>query len=460
MNSRSPYRVRFASILLLAFALGYPGSEASGAERLARYQGDLPSRFSLAAGVAQPVPCPKGEPVPTTEIINIAVDHEIAVAKYKISYEAAPAYKKPDALDLQSIDYDERGNYLVWRELETLFLSTPDGDQTLKHYRLFRVSPAGIVVEEPTVHKQLIKSPSSLESGVSDVDLVVLTLGQGFSRYLGETAAAASSSPARKLRASGRLHGKAPGVWDVTFSKENDQLVREAGFWGKEDYPMFSVATSGVAEIEGANLARRGEVRLGDPERPYQLNMELQWFSANTGESLIAEVQAAFAKPLEKGNEILDLTGKDIARTFVGDFVGTPTPGACCVCETISKTVSECGHLEDSIRCASDWCIKNVINTATCKNTQPNGVASCPIVSLVPPQPMVVQTPILLPNGGCGTGGNAVNYSIYLKNYDGCNGCAPTGLNTIETACEVDSCPAGMALTRCASPRGIRRSCA
>ena len=179
--------------------------------------------------------------------------------------------------------------------------------------------------------------------------------------------------------------------------------------------------TTGTEQGGGTVLARRGEILLGDATEPYGIAVELSSFSDKSDPALLEEVRARFAQQLVKG--------------------------------------SECGHLQASVRCASDWCITNVMTSASCANVAPSGVANCRIVSPGPPQPQVIQTPSLLPNGGCPTGGNPVNYATLFTTYDGCNGCTPTAGTPHDTACDVANCPAGASLNRCASPRGIRRAC-
>src|SRR4029453_7801582 len=86
-------------------------------------------------------------------------------------------------------------------------------------------------------------------------------------------------------------------------------------------------------------------------------------------------------------------------------------------------------------------------------NVAPAGVANCPIVSPVPIQPEVIQTPSLLANGGCPTGGNIVVYATLFTTYDGCDGCNPSFGTAHRTACDIPACPAdAVSLDRCAVP--------
>lgn len=87
------------------------------------------------------------------------------------------------------------------------------------------MSPAGKVVAEESLHTQLLKTPSSFDSGVSDFDLIVMALGQGFSRYLASSPS--SSSSVQKTQAAGGLGSKDGGVWDLTYAQEDGRLVRK-----------------------------------------------------------------------------------------------------------------------------------------------------------------------------------------------------------------------------------------
>jgi hypothetical protein len=440
------------AMALFVFVLGGPGEAAT-----ARYGADLPARFTLSVIINEVEPCPNGETTTGTEVVTISVQDDIAVLKSQFFYETLPTYKRPDGGDFQLINYDERGNYLVWRQSETLRMSTPQGDQALKLFRLLRVSPDGKVVAEPSTHTQLLKSASSTSSGVSDFDLIVMALGQGFSRYLASNAQS-SSGGVQKTQIAGGLGAKDGGVWDLTYAQEDGRLVRQANFKGKQGYSVLGVKTAGAERVGDAVIARQGEALLGDVTESYGISVELESFSDTSDPALLEQVRARFAQGLVKGNEILDMTTEVISREFVADPVPVPVEG-CCVCRAVNRTFSECGHLQASVRCASDWCITNVMTSATCANVAPTGASNCRIVSPIPPQPEVIQTPRLLPNGGCPTAGNPVNYATLFTTYDGCSGCTPTAGTNHRTACDVENCPAGTSLDRCAAPRGIRRAC-
>jgi hypothetical protein len=450
-------------VLLMALAAALTGEAAAqGREPLhvGRYGADLPAGFTVTALVDDTEPCPNAEATDATEVVKLSVNKEIAVLTSQFFYAALPVYRKPETRDFRLIDYDDKGNYLVWRVIETWRLSTPEGDQALKLYRLFRVSPEGKVLPEQSVHTQLLKSRSTARSGVSDFDLIVMALGQGFSRYLGRPVVEKDASGPVRFRAAGGLAAGSEGIWELTYAAEKERLVREAAFSGKNGYSSLTVRTSGIAEAKGAALAREGEIRLGDPIQPYGFTVELKTFAARADAKLIKAVRERFAAPLKKGDEILDTTGEVTEREFVDDTDPVQVAKPCCVCQPVNRTFSECGHLQASVRCASEWCITNVMTSATCANVAPSGVASCPIVSPVPIQPEVIQTPSLLANGGCPTGGNLVVYATLFTTYDGCDGCTPSFGTNHQTACDVAACPAGMSLDRCAVPRGIRRACA
>lgn len=393
----------------------------------------------------------------STDVVTVSVDGAVKVLSSQRFYLQAPTYRAPQSERSREIDYDEQGRLLVWRSLATERLVTPERNDALSTLRLFRVEPGGEVRPEATTHRQLRRFQGSI---LSEVDLVLLALGSGYSSYLRQAPVIEKLGGRTMVKAAGSLGADLTGSWELTLDEADDGIVRKARFRSEGERPqILEINTRGTMENGGVRLAREGEVKLGREEEWTRIVVRLESVSPHFDEALLQDVSGSLSRPLPFRSEILDLRGKTTVREFVGDTEIIGEEETCCVCEAVNVTLSECGHLKDSTVCSSGWCIQNVVTSATCKNTRPSGITSCPIVSPVPVQPMVVQTPVLLTNNDCPKGGQAVKYAVKLTTYDGCSACTPTAPFNIRTACDVDSCPAGAALDRCATPRGIRRAC-
>jgi hypothetical protein len=140
--------------------------------------------------------------------------------------------------------------------------------------------------------------------------------------------------------------------------------------------------------------------------------------------------------------------------------------GQCCVngeckdpicdnCHSISDTAYECGHYESSTTCASDFCIIEVLDTATC-DYHPN--STCPSkcnVEAVVGQPAVLQRKVNLNSPICMTGGQPVQYHVWHQIYYGCGTCSAEP--PWRTACETFGCPGEVEYS---VPRGAKTACA
>lgn len=140
-------------------------------------------------------------------------------------------------------------------------------------------------------------------------------------------------------------------------------------------------------------------------------------------------------------------------------------PTKCCIngeckdpicgnCHSISDTAFECGHYIDSTTCASDWCIIDELNTATCDYHPDSTCPSNCKVNAVPGQPAVLQSKVDLNFPNCLTGGEPVQYEEWHKTYQGCGTCS---IGNWQTSCETFGCPGPIVATY---PRGSKMECA
>jgi hypothetical protein len=114
----------------------------------------------------------------------------------------------------------------------------------------------------------------------------------------------------------------------------------------------------------------------------------------------------------------------------------------CDNCHIITDTQYECGHDEDSTNCEAFYCIKNVLNTATCDyfgEDWPCQKRNCDTAndgSL----PAVVQTTYNLadPFYPCPTGGDPIVFTPWVTYYHGC--ASSCWANSIDKACAIESC--------------------
>lgn len=133
-----------------------------------------------------------------------------------------------------------------------------------------------------------------------------------------------------------------------------------------------------------------------------------------------------------------------------GDLCCDTGPGKCCYngqclddpecdnCHTINETSYECGHYEYSTYCASDWCIKNVLVTATC-DYHPGAkcTSKCTAELAIPLEPAEWQYKYNMSLPNCLTGGEYVLYHKWLEIIYGCPTC---DAYEVENACDAFDC--------------------
>ena len=461
-----PKLASFIFVLLAVCALGGAGA-AEGprdrGDRAGRVQGDQSlNGFTATLTVTEAADmCLELEDpsVTHTEVVTVTQEGDTQVATSQSFFSGAPVYRKPGEGTLPLVDYDSAGNFLLWRRVETYRRSTPAGHETLKISVLHRISPKGLVTTE-NPYQQLERRSTGPGEAASDIDLILLALGQGFSRYLGE-------APVLEKGSDGQLHGRVTGkfgrsqegTWELDYAQEGG-IVRKASFYGVGQLlPALTVVNEGAVTAGSMTLARSGEITMGRSGQQHRLVVSLKSLSPVADTKLLGEVNERIERPLPRGAEVIDLRDGRFERVIVNPDPdpdpGGGTPVNCCQCGSVSKVFNECGHLASSTVCASDWCIKNVINTASCFQKAASGVTDCRIQQGI--GPWAVQHLILLPNGGCPTGGNAVRYATKVTVYKSCSACTPGSAMPIQTACDITSCPAGE--EACTSNRGTRMAC-
>lgn len=461
------------SVLVVTLSLSPAAGSAWAAGELARIDDALgASGLTVTATVeTEEDPCAPGVEIGyQVEEVGIVVEGDLRALRSTSFYGAAPGFRAPAPGEDPQRDWDAEGNYLVWRPVETYHRSGPEVDESLTLFQLLRITPEGGVLAEPSHHPQLARRPAGAARGISRADLVLLALGRGASRFVDAGVGGKSAAGLAAQSARGTLGPAVAGTWNVVLDPDADLLLREASFVGDgASAPSMAVSTRGTVRIGGFTLAEHGTLRLGrSDDAGLEISVSLRRAEIGADPDLLAEVAGRIAAPLPEGAEILDYRTTPIGRHFVGDAAATgeqepvPVPDPdpeepCCICIPVNDHFDECGHLAASVRCSSDWCIRNVVTTASCAWLRPAGVDACNIVSPVPIQPEATQTVRLLANGGCPTGGNLVVLATRFRTYDGCWQCQLLGERLHQTACNVESCPAG--LDACTKPRGIRRAC-
>ena len=124
-------------------------------------------------------------------------------------------------------------------------------------------------------------------------------------------------------------------------------------------------------------------------------------------------------------------------------------PDQCCIdgqcvdprcdnCHPVSGASYECGHREGDTECATNWCIKNLLNSATCDHKGwdwPCFKLRCNTTLVSPQEDEVTQYEIVyLGSGSCP--GGTVNFVNWKTLHHGCSRCETINLNI---ACEISS---------------------
>ena len=110
----------------------------------------------------------------------------------------------------------------------------------------------------------------------------------------------------------------------------------------------------------------------------------------------------------------------------------------CDNCHSISSTLYECGHREGDTECATNWCIKNVLSSATCDHKGddwPCTKSRCNTRLVTYENELTQYEIVYLGSGSCP--GGTVNFVPWETLYYGCRTCSSV---TWTVSCETSSC--------------------
>lgn len=127
----------------------------------------------------------------------------------------------------------------------------------------------------------------------------------------------------------------------------------------------------------------------------------------------------------------------------------------CDNCHSVSDTVYECGHRPGDTECATNWCIKNVLNSATCDHKGddwPCTKSNCNTSTVSPHEDEITQYEIAYLGPGSCPGGT-VNFVPWKTLYYGCTTCSSF---TWKISCETSSCSGSIEYT---FERGDKKEC-
>jgi hypothetical protein len=218
----------------------------------------------------------------------------------------------------RSWDYDSNGNLIVWRDLESYILFTPERNERIVNTRAYRIDPNGKLAKEGRIKKMLHRYPIGSRGNIYECDQFQSAIGRGFSKNLKNiTAVESLSSGLVKVTAQEPGSQKVPGgIWEITIDPNNDYFVREAIF-KQEGFskPTIVVTSSGIIEKDDMKASKYGTYRYASlPE----VSIEVTDISKVAGPNkLYEEVFLQMNSPLPPGTSIVDLRGDKPVRSVV-----------------------------------------------------------------------------------------------------------------------------------------------
>jgi hypothetical protein len=129
----------------------------------------------------------------------------------------------------------------------------------------------------------------------------------------------------------------------------------------------------------------------------------------------------------------------------------------CDNCHTVSENLFECGHYTDTPEgapCATDWCIRNYMDTATCDYhgpDWPNPTKRCDTCLVYPLEPDLIQERVDTP---CPGPPQNVHWTTDMITYWGCDDACIA--NEWRNACETFGCPGEASRSY---ERGLKMKC-
>jgi len=227
-----------------------------------------------------------------------------------------PVFALPGTGNYRGWDYDHDGNLIVWRDVESYILFTPEKNDRIQISKALRIDPNGKLVREGSSHTTLHRYPIGNRGNMYEFDKLQLATGRGFStKDLG-------SITSVKTLSSGLMQVTAhrPGVpaltWELTTDPNLDWLVRKAILTReRENKPTIVVTSSGIMMKDGIKVSKYGTYRYSSSP---EVSFEVTDISKVVGPNkLYEEVLSRLNSPLPSGASIVDLRGEKPVRTTV-----------------------------------------------------------------------------------------------------------------------------------------------
>jgi len=237
------------------------------------------------------------------------------------SYEKEiPVFVSPESHRYEPVDYDKDGNLIVWRTLESYFLSSPSRNELLREVKSFFVSPDGKLTDKGGSNTILHRYSVGSTATTFRLTQFELATGIGFSKYLSTPKAVKPlSSGLIELTAVGSMgQGKGEGNnWKLTVEPNTDYLVRKAVFThAGTNRDLIVVTSSGAVANDGLVVAKYGTLNYASPS--LELNVEVRSISRVTGaNNLFEQNLSRLDSPLPTGARIYDLRGEEPVITTV-----------------------------------------------------------------------------------------------------------------------------------------------
>lgn len=213
----------------------------------------------------------------------------------------------------RSWDYDRDGNLIVWRDVESYILFTPERNDRIQKSKAFRVDPNGKLAREGNIHTTLHQYPIGNRGNTHEFDKLLLATGRGFSGHL-RSITSVKSLPSGQVQVT--AHSSVGHTWELTIDPNSDYLVRKAILTReRENKPTIVVTSGGIMMKNGIKTGKYGTYRYsGSPERSFEITDISKVVGPNkTYEKVLLHMDS----PLPPGTSIVDLRGEKPIRTTV-----------------------------------------------------------------------------------------------------------------------------------------------
>jgi hypothetical protein len=236
------------------------------------------------------------------------------VMKKSYVYEKdIPVFVPPEANVYGKNEYDDHGNLIVWRNIESYILFSPEQNDRIQKIRALRIDPNGKLVSEGKTKIMLHRYPIGSNGNIYEFNRLKLATGRGFSDSI-------QSITSTKILPSGVMQITAPqkngNNWELTIDPNSDYLVRKAVLMQEEmSEPKRIVTSEGSITKHGITLGKFGTYKYsGSP----LVNFEVIDISKISGHNeLYEEVLSFLNSSLPPGSIIVDLRGDKPIRSTV-----------------------------------------------------------------------------------------------------------------------------------------------